>query len=69
MSQPEESRRKTNETDDALLRPGRNARSRGRGSRAEAAQRPPRPPGERGATRIELDGELRPLDWPEAGAG
>jgi hypothetical protein len=61
MSQPEESRRKTNETDDVLLRqPGRNARQR-------AAQAPARPPGERGMTRVERGGELRPLDWPEVG--
>jgi len=52
MSQPEESRQKTGETNDTLLGPDPKRR---------AAQLPPRPPGERGEVRVERDGELRPL--------
>jgi hypothetical protein len=54
MSQPEESRQKTTETDQSLLRYGQRPKSR-------IAQTPPRPPGERGEVRVERDGELRPL--------
>jgi hypothetical protein len=53
MSQPEESREKTAETDDVLMRPGNDPRRR------TAAEPPPR---ERGEVRVERDGELTHLE-------
>jgi hypothetical protein len=55
MSQPEESRPKTAETDDVVLRPGQDPRRR-------VEQLKPRPEGQRGQVRVERDGQLRPVD-------
>jgi hypothetical protein len=55
MSQPEESREKTAETDDVLLRPGEDPLRR-------TDQIKPRDPAHRGETRVERDGQLRPVD-------
>jgi uncharacterized membrane protein len=58
MSQPEESREKTVETDDVVLRPGQDPLRR-------TAQIKPRPEGQHGQVRVERDGELRPVDTQE----
>jgi hypothetical protein len=55
MSQPEESREKTAETDDVLLRPGEDPRRR-------TDQIKPRDAAHRGEVRVERDGQLRPVD-------
>lgn len=60
MSQPEESRPKTTETDDVLLRPGNDPHRR-------TDQIPPRDEQDQGGVRVERDGELRDLDEEEAG--
>ena len=53
MSQPEESRTKTASTDAVLMHPGNDPQV----ETAEVA-----PPPETGETRVELDGEMVPLD-------
>lgn len=58
MSQPEESREKTVETDDVVLRPGQDPLRR-------TAQIKPRPEGQRGQVRVEREGELRPVETSE----
>lgn len=60
MSQPEESRQKTNETNQTLRPPAGDPKRR-------TAQLAPRPPGERGQVRVERDGQLRPLQPEEEG--
>jgi uncharacterized membrane protein len=55
MSQPEESREKTAETDDVLLRPGQDPRRR-------TAQIKPRDKADQGQVRVEREGQLRPVD-------
>jgi hypothetical protein len=52
VSQPEESREKTAETDDVLLRPGEDPHRR-------TAQVKPRDAAQRGEVRVERDGQLR----------
>jgi uncharacterized membrane protein len=59
MSQPEESREKTAETDDVVLRPGQDPLRR-------TAQIKPRPEEQRGQVRVERDGQLRPVDTQAA---
>jgi hypothetical protein len=53
MSQPEESRPKTTKTDAVLMHPGNDPQ-------VDTAQVPPVP--ETGETRVEIDGEMVPLD-------
>jgi hypothetical protein len=55
MSQPEESRPKTTETDDVLLRPDEDPHQR-------TDQIAPRDEQDRGQVRVERDGELRPIE-------
>lgn len=59
MSQPEESRPKTAETDDVVLRPGEDPLRR-------VEQIRPRSEGQRGQVRVERDGQLRPVDTQSA---
>jgi hypothetical protein len=53
MSQPEESRPKTTKTDPVLMHPGNDPD-------LETARVPPPP--KTGETRVEIDGEMVPLD-------
>lgn len=56
MSQPEESREKTAETDAVLMHPNNDPKR-------TPAQVPP--PKERGQVRVERDGEMVPIDSDE----
>lgn len=58
MSQPEESRPKTDETDDVVMRPHQDPNRR-------SAEMPP--VDEPGEVRVERDGTLRPLTPEERG--